>query len=63
MMSVRTCGSRGGGERHGHGRAEGFANFGQTHVFGTEVVSPEADAVGFVDHEEVRMKLWQQDAE
>ena len=47
---------RGGGERDGDGRAEGLANFGQAHVFGAEVVSPEADAVGLVDHEEARLE-------
>ena len=48
-------GRRGQGDRGG--RAHLFAHLAQAHVFRAEVVSPEAQAVSFVHHQQVRTKL------
>ena len=49
----------GGGERRGDGPAESLANLCKAHVVGTKVVSPEADAVSFVHHEQARFQFRQ----
>ena len=57
---VANVGRGGRGQGDGRGRTHLLAHFAQAHVFRAEVVSPEAEAVGFVDHQQVRTKLRQQ---
>ncbi len=47
------------GQGHGDRRSQMLAHLGQPHIFRPEIVSPEAQAVGFVHHEEPRLQLRQ----
>ena len=49
----------GGGQCDRCRRAERLSYLGESHVFRTKIVSPEAEAVGFVDHEQFRSQLRQ----
>ena len=51
---------RGRRQRHGRRRTQLLAHLGQAHVLRTKIVSPEAEAVGFVHHQQAGPKLRQQ---
>ena len=59
-MSLRTVGVAVAVERNGRRRAKLLAHLGQAHVLRPEVVSPEAEAVGFINHQQLGLELWQQ---
>ncbi len=50
-MSLRTAGVAVAVSAIVDGRPKLLAHFGQTHVFGAEIVSPEAEAVGLIHHQ------------